>query len=581
MFHNLFEEGKIGSLQLKNRMIVPPMLTQFAKDNGEITERYIRYYEEKAKGGFGLIIVEDNVIERRGAGLHRIAGMWSDELMEKHKELTHRIHRAGAKIAVQVYHAGREATFETTGGCRPVAPSAIQDPIQSTLPHELTTEEVYEMIETFAQAIRRAKSVGYDAVELHGAHGYLINQFLSPFSNKRTDEFGGTFMNRLQFPLRIIKRAQELIGLEYPIIYRITADELVSGGLTIEDTKIIAPILEKAGVAALHVSASIYKSGYWASAPTAAPSIPFVKYARELKKVVTIPIIAVNKINTPYLAQSILSHGDADFVAMGRASIADPHVPNKIRNNKLSDIVECIGCWQGCQGNLSREEPITCLVNPEVGKEAELAITRAQVKKNVLIVGGGPGGMQAAIVAAKRGHDVTLFEKTNKLGGQWLLAAVAPGKEQLNAFTVWQKTQLQQLGVKIKLETEVTVDMIDAYNPDFIVLATGAKPIKPKIKGIEHKRVVCAHDVLGGKVEMLEKVVVIGGGLVGAETAEHMAVHEKNVTLIEVGNEIAKDLDDAPKVFLMNNLKSTNTTILTEAKVSEITETGVYIEKDG
>ncbi len=581
MFETLFQPGKIGNLEIKNRLIVPPMLSQFASDEGEMTERYIRYYEEKARGGFGLIIAEDNTIEKRGAGFHRIAGMWSDEIMEGHREFTRRIHEAGAKIAVQVYHAGREATPETTGGLQPVAPSAIQDPVKSSLPHELTTEEVYEMVEKFAQAIRRAKAVGYDAVELHGAHGYLINQFVSPFSNKRTDEFGGTFMNRLRFPLEILKRTKELVGDEFPIIYRISADELVEGGLTIEDTKMIAPILEDAGIAALHVSASVYKSGYWASAPTATPSIPFVKYARELKKVVSIPVIAVNKINTPFLANSVLKNGDADFVAMGRASIADPQLPNKIREGRLDEIVQCIGCWQGCQGNLAKEKPITCLVNPTIGQEDELAVTPAETPKKVMVVGAGPAGMHAAIVAAQRGHDVTIFEKAQQLGGQWLLAAIPPGKEPLNTLTMWQKMELQRQGVTVVSGTEVTEATITAFAPDFVILATGATPFTPPIPGIEQDYVVSANDILEGKVEMASRVVVIGGGLVGAETAEHIAAHEKQVTIVEVGAEIVPALEPAPKTFLMKHFEAMKTTILTSTKVLAIEANGVLVERNG
>ncbi len=238
-FQKLFEPGKIGTLEIKNRMIVPPMLTEYAAEDGTLTERYIRYYEEKAKGGWGLIICEDNSMDPYGAGFKHIAGIWSDDMMGPHRELVDRVHQYGAKIAVQVYHAGRESDSSIKGR-RPVAPSAIQDPTGRETPHELTTAEVKNLVEAFAQAVRRCQEAGYDAIELHGAHGYLINQFVSPFSNKRTDEYGGNFMNRLRFPLEIIARAKELVGDDFPLIYRISADEMVEGGLTIEDTKVIA-----------------------------------------------------------------------------------------------------------------------------------------------------------------------------------------------------------------------------------------------------------------------------------------------------------------------------------------------------
>lgn len=304
-FEHIFSPGKIGTMEVRNRLIVPPMLTEYADENGNLTERYIRYYEEKAKGGWGLIICEDNSVDEFGAGFKNLAGIWADGQIPKHHELTERVHQYGAKIAVQVYHAGREADSSILG-VRPVAPSAIQDPTKPETPHEMTTEEVRDMAEKFAQAIRRAKEAGYDAAELHGAHGYLINQFVSPFSNKRTDEYGGNLYHRLRFPLEIIGRARQLVGADFPIIYRISADEMVEGGLTIEDTKVIAQILEEAGIDALHVSAGVYKSGSIVSAPSAVRTAPFSDYAQAIRKMVSIPVFAVDKIIYPEIAESLL-----------------------------------------------------------------------------------------------------------------------------------------------------------------------------------------------------------------------------------------------------------------------------------
>lgn len=582
MFNKIFESGKIGNLEIKNRMVVPPMLTEYANEDGSINERFIRYYEEKAKGDFGLIIIEDTAVERRGAGFMCLPGLWSDELSKKHIELTKRVKAHGAKIAVQLYHAGREGSSSVNGGMQIVAPSAIQDPTNLELPHELTTEEVRELVEKFAQAARRAKEAGYDAVELHGAHGYLVNQFVSPYSNKRTDEFGGTFMNRLKFPLDIIKRIKELNGHDFPIIYRITADEMVEGGLNINDTKMIVSILEKEGIAAVHVSASVYKSGYWASAPTTAPTTPFVKYAAEIKTVVnSIPVIAVNKINTPFIAENILKEGQADFVSMGRASIADPYLPKKTKEGKINDIVFCVGCWQGCQGMIAKQKPVTCLVNPSVGKEEEYTVKEAEIKKKVMVVGGGVGGMQAAIIASKRGHDVSLYEKTEKLGGQWLLAAVPPGKEPLNTFTVWQKHQLNVNKVKVYTGIEVTEELIRKVNPNHIILATGANPIMPKIPGINLPHVVQANDILSGKELMKNNAVIIGGGLVGAEVAEQYGEHVMGVTVVEMTSEIAGGMEMAPKKFLMKHLNESRVKLMVNTKVIEIKSNSVVIECEG
>jgi len=576
-FTKLFTPGKIGSMEIKNRLIVPPMLTEYAAEDGSLTERYIRYYEEKAKGGWGLIICEDTSVDPYGAGFKNLPGLWSDEFIPKHKELTDRVHKQGAKIAVQAYHAGREADSSIKGR-RPVAPSAIQDPTKPETPHELTAQEVQELVEEFAQAMRRARDAGYDAVELHGAHGYLINQFVSPFSNKRTDAYGGNLMNRLRFPLEIIARAKALLGPDFPIIYRISADEMVEGGLTIEDTKVIAQLLEEAGIAALHVSAGVYKSGAIVSAPSMVRTAPFSDYAQQIRKMVKIPVFAVDKIIYPQVAESLLREGKADFIAMGRASLADPELPNKVKDGRLEEILPCIGCWQGCQGKIAVQEAVSCLVNPHTGKEAAYAILPTAQPKKIMVIGGGPAGMEAAIVAAKRGHQVTLYEKTDRLGGQWLLAAIPPGKELLNSFTVWQKGELARTKVKVMLNTEVTPALAAQEKPDAIIYAAGATPLVPPIPGYQKPQVYTANAILAGKIDLKGKAVVIGGGLVGAETAEHIAVHNHPTTIVEMRPEIAADLVAAPKAFLMESLRKNAVTMLVNTKVLAITDTGVTVE---
>jgi 2,4-dienoyl-CoA reductase-like NADH-dependent reductase (Old Yellow Enzyme family)/thioredoxin reductase len=579
-FDHLFAPGRIGTMEVKNRLIVPPMLTEYAGEDGTLTERYIRYYEEKARGGWGLIICEDNTVDEFGAGFRNLAGIWSDEMIAAHRSLTDRVHRHGAKIAVQLYHAGRESNSSIKGR-RPVAPSPIQDPTEPETPHELTEAEVRDLVEKFAQAARRAKDAGYDAVELHGAHGYLINQFVSPFSNKRTDAYGGNLHNRLRFPLEILARIKELTGSDYPVIYRISADEMAEGGLTIEDTKVIAQILEEAGVAALHVSAGVYKSGAIVSAPSSVRTAPFSDYARQIRRLVKIPVFAVDKIVYPEVAESLLREGKADFIAMGRASIADPELPNKVREGRLDEILPCIGCWQGCQGKIAAQEPVSCLVNPRTGKEEAYAIRRAEKSKKIMVIGGGPAGMEAAIVAAKRGHQVTLYEKADRLGGQWLLAAVPPGKEMLNSFTVWQKGELARSGVKVVLNTEVTADVAAREKPDAILYAAGAEPTIPPIPGADRPFVYTAEAILSGKADLSGRAVVIGGGTVGAETAEHLAVHGCQVTIVKRGADIAGDMAAAPRHFLMESLRRYDTQLLENTKTLEITEHGVLIEKDG
>lgn len=578
-FKKIFEPGKIGSLDLKNRLVVPPMLTEYADKDGNLTERYIRYYEEKAKGGFGLIITEDNAIEPRGAGFPNLPGLWEGINFEKHKELTSRIKKHGAKIFVQIYHAGREASQDIIG-LQPVAPSPIHDPAIYEIPHELSIEEIEELENKFVYSIIKAKESGYDGVELHGAHGYLINQFVSPFSNKRTDKYGGNLENRMRFPLNIIKKAFDKVGNDYTITYRISADEFVEGGLTIEDSKIIGMILEQQGIKAIHVSGGVYKTGHLPSAPYQAKTALFSDLAKEVKTVLNIPVIAVNKINTPYVAESILNQGKADFVAIGRASIADPYFPKKILEGKIDDIIPCIACDQGCQGKIAKGEPVSCLVNPRTGREDEYNLDKVDNAKKVMVIGGGLAGMQAAIVAAQKGHYVEIFEKSNRLGGQWLFASIPPSKEIFNSFVIYLKNQIEKLNIKLRLNTEVTKETIDTFHPDHIILATGAKPLEVKFSGMDtHLNVVQANDILSGKTLPEKEIVVIGGGLVGVETAEHLAVHGAKVSVVEMKNSHLEEMPGMPKAFMLESLEHNKVQIHLGTKVEEIKSNCLVVSK--
>lgn len=580
MFDNLFKEGRIGNLIIKNRSVVPPMLTEYANEDGSINERLIRYYEEKAKGDFGLIIVEDTAIEPGGRGFKFLIGLWDEKFIDKHKELTRRVKKYGSKIFIQLYHAGREGSMRA-GGERIVGPSAIQDPTSRELPRELTTKEVEEIVYKYVKAAIYAKESGYDGVELHGAHGYLINQFLSPYSNKRTDKYGGSFLNRLNFPLEIIKGIRENCGEDFALCYRITADEMVEGGISIEDSKIIVPILESAGVDAIHVSASVYKTGYYASAPMSSESIPFIKYSREIKQVVSIPVIGVNKINNPFIAESILKQGYSDFVSLGRASIADPYIIKKTYEGKLEDINYCIGCWQGCQGNLPKEKSVTCLVNPIVGREWEIEVKKSNTIKRIMIIGGGVSGMQAAVTLSDRGHEVYLYEKEDRLGGQYLFAAIPPGKELFNNFIIYLKKLIEDKRINVHLNTNVTKDIIEKLNPDHIVISTGSSQIVPKIKGIDKDHVVLGNDILKGKCLIKNNAVIIGGGAVGAEVLAHVCEHTGSGIVIEMGDKFGTGMVMAPKVFLKKHLKHCNGKVMLNTKVIEIKDDLVVVENQG
>jgi 2,4-dienoyl-CoA reductase-like NADH-dependent reductase (Old Yellow Enzyme family)/thioredoxin reductase len=576
LHEKIFIPGNIGKMELKNRLVVPAMATMYANKDGTISERLIDYHENKAKGGWGLIITEDQRISEEAGGFPNLPGLWDDSQIESQKIMTKAVHKYGTKIAAQIYHAGRQTT-KAVSGKQPVAPSPLPDPMNGEVPKELSVEEIKKLVQMYADAAFRAKKAGYDAVEIHGAHGYLISTFLSPFSNKRTDDYGGNLIKRSKFAFEIVKAIKEKTGEDYPIIFRISADELVYGGLTIEDTRIIAQKLEEAGIDAIHVSIGVSASQQYTIAPAHVRHGWIADCAAQIKSVVNIPVITVNRINHPDIAETILKSGQADFVAMGRASLADPELPNKTKEGKIDNINICIGCLQRCIGNLIKGIPIGCLVNPTCGREKELTITEAPSKKKVLIAGGGIAGMEAAITSAKRGHEVHIYEKNDRLGGQWLLAAMPPGKEEHNQLIIWQKQQIEKLPINIKLNTAVDNEIIQEIKPDTLIIATGSEQVPVNIPGSENKNVFYTNDVLEGHVNIGKNVIVIGGGLGGPQTAEHLAVHGHRVTLITKMPKIAPRLEPGNRFFLIKLLKNYNVNILTNTDIHEITSDGAII----
>ena len=580
MLKNVFSSMRIGKMDIPNRLIVSAMVMNFCNSDGTATEKFAAYHEAKAMGGWGLIITEDYAVDPRGKGFTNIPGLWEDRQIESHFKFTERIHKCGSKIVAQIYHAGRQ-TNHLVIGMPPVAPSPIPCPSNQEIPHELTIREIREIVGKFGDCALRAKKAGFDGVEVHGAHGYLIAQFMSPYSNKRTDEYGGGLMNRMRFPLEIISDIRAKAGNDFPVIFRISGDEFVPGGRTIEDTKSIALLLEHAGIDAIHVSAGVYASTEAIIPPAAVRHGWITDFAAEVKKVVSIPVITVGRINDPIMAETIIASGKADFVAMGRASLADPALPNKAASGRFDDINYCIGCLQGCIGNLFGGRPGTCLVNPAIGMESEFTIKPAKNRKKVFVAGGGPAGMEASMVAAQRGHEVHLYEKTDRLGGQYAIGAMPPNKGEIDMFIVWQYNQMKKYGVKIHFNAELTADIVEKESPDAVIVATGGEPFVPDIPGKDKPNVVNANDVLLGRVDVGHRVIVIGGGMVGSETADHLANHGKEVTIVEMLPQIAKDEEAAVRYFLMKDLKEKGVRIYTNAHVMEILDDGIVADTDG
>lgn len=581
-FEHVLSPIKIGSMEVRNRFVVPPMGTNFADEDGFVTQRLIDYYTERAKGGFGLIILEVTAIHPGGRSIPNEVGVWKDEHIEGLKRLTDSVHQYGAKIALQLHHAGRQ-TEESITRAHPVGPSPVSCPSTKIVPKELSTQEVYDLIEDFGDGALRAVKAGFDAVEIHGAHGYLIGQFMSAHSNKRMDEFGGDIYGRMRFPVEIMRNIRRKVGTGFPVLFRYSARELVQDGVDINQAKVIARIMEKEGVNAIHASLCTYGSLEWMSVPGAVPPGFNAFAAEEVKKAVAIPVITVGKINDPYLAESIIETKEADMVALGRESIADPHFPNKVASGRIDEICPCIACEQSCHGYLTdpAKLQICCLANPFVGKEGTCVVKKTDSPKKVMVVGGGPAGLMAAWVTAKAGHEVTLYDKNDILGGQFRLAAIPPTKQDIIRLLKYYINMCKKYGVKLELGREVDEELVKACAPDAVILATGSKPLILNIEGMDSPDNILASEILDGKKVTGQKVLIAGGGMVGAETAEFLVERGHEVTIVDLLPEIAQDVQGFVKTFLMKNLKAHDTKFITNAKIKKFFATGVVYESEG
>lgn len=581
MYTHLFTPAKIGGMELKNRMIVPAAVTRLAGSDGNTTEGFIRYHEDKAKGGWAMLITEDIPVLPTCKTYACLPGLWEDGQVASHKVFTDRIHAAGSKVCAQIYHAGRLAT-RALNGVAPKAPSAVGSPFTPETPTELTVEEIGEVTAAFAAAARRAKEAGYDAAEIHGAHGYLIHQFLSANTNKRSDKYGGSLKNRCRFMAEVIAAARKAVGPDFPLLVRLSIVDYAPGGITVQDSRVIARVAQEAGVDAIDCSNGTTEANYAIIPPVEAARALYVDNAAAIKAVVDVPVIAVGRINEPCLAESVLAAGKADFVAMMRASIADPELPQKAKEGREEEIVHCIGCLQGCLGQNRRLEPFTCMVRPLTGHAHEDKLVPADSPKKVLVIGGGVAGCEAAIYAAMRGHKVTLWEKSDRLGGRWIAAAIPPGKAEYNSFLAWQGTMLEKYGVEVKLNCAATAQMAAEEKPDAIILAAGCNDAVPPIPGIDGEQVVKAEDVLRERAAVGKKAVVIGGGLVGAETANYLALtRKKQVSIVEMLPNIVADGEPSPTLFLKQDLEKCHVGVYTSASVTEIGKDYVRLTQEG
>jgi 2,4-dienoyl-CoA reductase-like NADH-dependent reductase (Old Yellow Enzyme family)/thioredoxin reductase len=571
----LFSPFRIGNLELKNRIVMPPMATNFAGEDGSVNDRHIAYYVRRIKGGVGYITFEHTGVLKQGRAFPNMALIDSDQHIPRFKRLVEAIHREGGKIVIQINHAGRQTSSSITGSPI-VAPSAIPCPVRKEMPKELSHEEIQKIIEAFREAARRAKEAEADGVEIHMAHGYLINQFLSPFSNQRTDDYGGDPDRRMRMAIEVLRTVRNQVGSDFLVLCRLSADEYVEGGLKLEDTKEIAKALERNGADALHISACVAASGYLNHPPYYAEEGVFVHLAQGIKSVVSIPIIAVGRIRTPELANQILEEKKADLISMGRALIADPDLPLKALEGRTDEILLCISCNRCIQS--IRKGALQCAVNPETGREGIFKLQKADRPKKIWIIGGGPAGMKAAEIASLRGHKVNLYEKNKELGGRFLLAAIPPKKQILKDFIDQLERRLQKLPIKIIIGKPFSPASLRRGKPDGVIIATGAKPFFPPIDGIHEAKAISVEDALSSSTPLGGKVLVVGGGGIGAEVADYLSENGKEVTLIEMREGIALDLVGHLQHFLNKRLREKGVQILTSTKAIRFEKEGLWVE---
>lgn len=579
-FKNMFTPIQIGPMTVKNRFVVPPMGNNFANTDGTWSDQSVAYYTERAKGQFGLITIEATVVHDGAKGGPKKPCLYDDSSIPSLAKIAEACHAEGAKLSIQLQNAGPEGNAKNAGAPTQAATS-IASVLGKDIPQEVPTAQVYELVKGYGDAAERAMKAGVDAVEIHMAHGYLVNSFISPRMNKRVDEFGGSFENRMRFPRLIVEEVKRRVGDKVAILARINGSDEVLGGVDVHDSAAIAAYLEECGVQCLHISRAVHIKDEYMWAPTTIHGGFSADLVTEIKKAVSIPVITVGRFTEPQFAELLVKEGRTDLVAFGRQSLADPHMPRKAMEDKLEDMIPCIACLQGCVVNMFKGEPICCLVNPFLGHEAK-GYPKAEKAKKVMVIGGGVGGLCAAFICAERGHDVTLYEASEKLGGNMRLAAYPPGKGDITNMVRSYIVKCEKAGVKIVMNTEVTLDMVKTEKPEVVFVATGAKTLILPIEGIDNPAIIHGSDILEGKKKAGKKVLVVGGGMVGGETAAFLGEQQHDVTVIEFRDAVGADVISEHRKYLMKDFEEYKIKEITSAKVCKFFEDGVeYESPDG
>jgi 2,4-dienoyl-CoA reductase-like NADH-dependent reductase (Old Yellow Enzyme family)/thioredoxin reductase len=578
---NAFDPIRIRRLTLANRLVMAPVKTGYGNAAGEVTQRHLDFYARRAQGGVGLIIPEPMYVHPSGRELPTQIGIHEDRLVPTLRRLTEVIHWHGVKVAAHLNHAGRMANPKAASP--PVlSASPVPCPAVGVIPQAIPPEGIFTVIGWFRDAARRAREAGFDAVELQFGHGYLVSQFLSPLVNRRGDEYGGDLAGRFRFAGELLFGVRDAVGPDFPVICRISGEEYVPGGLTIEESREIAWWLQALSADALHVGGgTACEAPAWFFQHMALPRGDFLRAAALIRQAVSIPVIAVGRLGDPELIKAALAEGKADLVALGRPLVADPFFPSKMLGGAYDAIRYCAACLDGCLGRVKAGEGLRCAINPSVGREGEPRPRRVARWRRVFVVGGGPAGMEAALTAAARGYHVELFEARETLGGQAALAALPPHKEGCRAVTDSLAAAVRRAGIPVHAGTRTTVDELVKGYPDAVIVATGAEPIVPAIPGLAEFGFSTGHQVLRGEAEVGPRVLVIGGGMVGMEVAEFLAAQGRAVTVIEMLPEVARDMEPIARALLLKRLHALPVTLLTGATVTGISPEEILAERGG
>jgi len=582
----IFSPLRIGSLTIKNRIALAPMASHLANHEGKATDALIAWYVRRAQGGVGLIISESNYVREDGRGGVDRMGLQDDDRIPGLRQLVMAVHDCGVPIMAQLHHAGHQAPPKAIGQY-PIAPSTISLFVRGEIPwvgsisRQLATSEVKELVIAFGNAAWRAKEAGFDGVQIHGAHGYLIHEFLSPLNNRRTDMYGGSPENRARFLLEIIEEVRRRTGSSYPIVVRISGDEYSPAGYTSEDMLSLVPSFEAAGADMIDVSAGRFESYEWVIQPQTAPEGALVDVAGAFKQISKVPVGVAGRLKTPSYVEDVLASGKADLINIGRQLIADPDWVNKVAAGQEDDITPCIACNR-CIDEIALDRPIICAVNPLAGRETIVRVEPAAIPRRVMVIGGGVAGMQAALTAAERGHHVSLYERTETLGGQALLAGQVPHYYEIHKIPLYLASKVFDADIELHTGVSVDADLVKRQRPDAVVLAAGAvSEIPHKLPGADLPHVVEVLEVLAGKTDIGPRVVVLGGGINGACAAEYLYDRGHSVTMIKSSVPISAKAGILVRKEHTLSLNELGVKILTGAKVMRILPKEVVISQFG